>query len=87
MHELQVVSGSVVLRELAVTRPHQAADRQIETGGTVLPLIVAIREEIDDLVCQPRLPQDVWHGAIDHRITAPAPFVGKGPGITHRGQH
>jgi hypothetical protein len=52
-----------------------------------LPLIVAIREEINDLVSQPRLPQDMWHGAINDCMTTPTPFIGKWPRIANTGHH
>jgi hypothetical protein len=87
VNELQVVSGGVVLRELAVPGAHQAADREIEPGRAVLPLVVTIREEIDHLVRQSRLPQDVRHGVINYRIAAPAAFIRKRPNIAYAGHH
>ncbi len=49
-HQRQVVGGRVVLRIAPVRRAHQAADRQVEAGRTVLALVVAVRREVHHLV-------------------------------------
>ena len=36
--------------KFAMGRAHQAADRQVEARRAVLPLVVTVRDEVDDLV-------------------------------------
>jgi len=41
----EIIGRTVIFRVLAVGRPHQGTDRQIETGRAILPLVVAIGDE------------------------------------------
>src|SRR5262249_52964442 len=46
----EIIGGAVVLSIFAVGGAHQATDRQIEAGGAILPLIVAIWDKRRDAV-------------------------------------
>ena len=48
--EVRVVTGGVVLRICPVRGPGQAADAHVEPGRAKLPLVVAVRGEVDDRV-------------------------------------
>src|SRR5581483_11660789 len=66
--EAEVVGRRVVLGELAVGRPGQAADGEIEPRRAELALVVAVGREVDDAVRTPRAPQDVVHDEVDLRL-------------------
>src|SRR5678815_4181024 len=68
-------------------RPHQAANRKIESRGTILPFVIAIREKIDELVWFPCLLEHLRHHVIDLRVTAAASLIRKRPRIADTGQH
>ena len=52
-HEIDVVGGGVILGKLAPGASHQTADRQIESGRTVLAFVVSIRMKRSDLMTDP----------------------------------
>src|SRR4051812_20811998 len=50
LDEPQVVIGSVILGELSVGGSGEASHRQIESRRAVLTLVVAVGDEVDELV-------------------------------------
>src|SRR5439155_12652271 len=65
---------------------HEAANRQIETGRAVLPLVVAIGEEVLDLVAISRMPENVLERPVYLRITPAAPLVSRVAGVADAGE-
>src|SRR6185437_7294454 len=86
LQEAQVVRGGVVLGILAVRRTHETAHGQVEPRRAVLPLVVAVGDEVGDGV-RPRVPQDMGDGAIDRRIAPAGAFVREGPRIADAREH
>src|ERR1700722_14268364 len=87
LNELQVIRGSVILRKGRPNTPHQAPDRQVKSRRAVLPLIVAIRRKLENLMCFDFMFQDVHHRMVDLGISTPAFFVMKSALIPDAGQH
>ena len=75
-YQVEVVGGSVVLGIPPVRRAREAPDRQIEAGRAELPLVVAVRRELDDRVASPPGSQHVRHHPVDLGVAPPAPLVG-----------
>src|SRR5579863_8985533 len=50
LDEVEIVSRGVILRKSPPHTPHQTADWEIETGRTVLSLVVPIGRELQNLV-------------------------------------
>src|SRR4029077_6975866 len=47
--EIEIVCGSMIFGESSPNAPHQTAHRKIESRRTILPLIVTIRRELQNL--------------------------------------
>jgi len=86
-HEVDVVGRGVILGKLAPGASHQAADGQIESGGTVLAFVVTIRMKWSDLMSDaPRL-QHMGDGPVDLRVSPATLLVVKGSWISDTRQH
>src|SRR6476646_5930376 len=70
-HEIQIISGRVILLVLAVWRAHQAAHRHVEAWRTVLPLVVAGWRERSDCRGRATSREDVLDGPI-YQCASPA---------------
>src|SRR5437867_12852290 len=77
----------MVFGKATVRGPHEAAHWQVEARRTELPLIVAIRRKLHDLVLVTRRFQDVRHHAVDFSVAATALLVGRPTWIAKTGQH
>src|SRR3954452_5782954 len=77
MDKRQVVGRSVVFRECPMLPPHQAANRQVKAGRTILSLVVPIRKEVNHLMRRFAMLQNVFKRSVDGRIASPAALIGK----------
>src|SRR6516162_1035969 len=83
----EIIGRTVVFRVLAVGRPHQATDRQIETGRAILPLVVAIGDERRDAVWHLIVMEYVGDDVIDRGVPSPPLFISYATWIAKAGKH
>src|SRR5208282_4738238 len=87
MYEVEIVSGSMILRESPPDTAHQAPDRQIEARGTVLSLVISVRREIHNLRARRGMEKHMRGGPIDFRIPSPTLLVVKPAAVPNAGQY
>ena len=75
MYEVEIISRSVILRKAAPNAPHQAANREIEAGRAVLPFVVTIRGELQNLGGFALVAQNMRRGPVDRGTSAAALLV------------
>ena len=46
-NEREIIGGRVVFRKRCELAPLKQTDRQVETGGAVLPLIIAVGKKLE----------------------------------------
>jgi hypothetical protein len=86
-YELQVISGSVVLRVLSERGSHHAAHRKIKTGGAELAFVISVRIKICNVKAVRRVFEEVTKDSIDLGIAAASPLVGKSSLVSDTGNH
>ena len=86
-HKGEVISGCMILGIAPVGRSHETADRQVETGRAVLPLIVTVWGKIHDFIILTGMLQDMGDCPIYVRVSPAALLVGGFSRITHAGRH
>src|SRR5579864_6922503 len=67
--------------------PHQTSYRQVEAGGAILALIVAVGRELMDCAKPPRLPQNLSESAVNFGVPAAALLVVEPAPVAHTGQN
>src|SRR4030095_9056666 len=86
MDKAQVVARGVVLGKLAMRRPREPPDREIEPGRAELPLVIAVgRELLDRVVAQ--IAEHVNRRAVDRGASAAGLLVGQRPRVTQTGEY
>jgi hypothetical protein len=82
-----IVRRGVILCESPVGCSHEAANREVETWRTVLPLVVPIGRKLHDLVGLAGVTQDMGKRSVNFRRSLSAFLVGVPAGIGKTGQH
>src|SRR5208337_4247224 len=87
MDEVEIVGGGMVLGERPPDAPHQAADGKIKSRRAILPLIVTVRGELQNLVGLATVLENMSRCAVDLGISPPAFFVVKSSRVSDTGQY
>ena len=84
--EAEVVGGGVILRESAPDAAHGATDIEIETGRTVLALVVAVGREIKNFGTLAEMRKNVGGGTIYLGAAVAGLFIVKGSFVADAGE-
>ncbi len=86
-YEVEVVGGGVVFRIASMRRAGEALHWQVEPPRAVLPLVVPVRREVDELVVTSAGPEHMRHHPVDLGVAPSAPLVGRPPGVRQACEH
>src|SRR4030095_7584081 len=87
LNEVEIVRRGMILSEGCELAALKKSDRQIEAGRAILPFIIAVRKEIQEIGIFSRRAQHVGHGTVNKSVTSAASLVGGAPCIAHAGDH
>ncbi len=87
LDEIEVVSGSVILRECPPNTSHQTAYRKVETRRAVLALVVAIGREFQNFRRFAAVAENMRRCLVNLCISSAALLVMESVGISDASQH
>ena len=85
--EIEIVGGRVIFGKGPVLAALKQPDAEIEARRAELPLVIAVRKEVEDPRRRCGVPEDMGHGAIDQGIAPAAFLVGRAAAVADAGDH
>ena len=85
--KFEIVGRSVILRKGSPNAPHQAADREIEARRAVLPLVIAVGRELQNLRRFAAVAQNMRRRPVNLGISPAALLVMESARVSDAGQH